>query len=89
MSVVSIGKWSHGHMVTSCGLTAWLWLCRTLGQAKALRKPLFWLGLAWPGSQPEARPCTSLDLIHPSLANSEDFPDNILAAAGGNANCSH
>jgi len=31
----------------SHSLTAWLWLFRMLGQAKALMKLSFWPGLAW------------------------------------------
>jgi hypothetical protein len=32
----------------SRGLTAWLWLFKTAGQAKAAKKLSSWLGLAWP-----------------------------------------
>ena len=32
----------------SRGLTAWLWLFRIPGRAKAVMEPSFWPGLAWP-----------------------------------------
>jgi hypothetical protein len=32
----------------SRGFMAWLWLVRTIGQAKAAKKPSLWLGLAGP-----------------------------------------
>src|SRR5882757_9716944 len=39
---------SHINSHESHGLTAWLWLCRMLGQAKANARPTVWPGLARP-----------------------------------------
>ena len=46
--------------VKSRGLSWQLWLSRNASQAKATVRPWLWPGLAWPGPQLEAGPCTSL-----------------------------
>ena len=49
--------------IESRGLTAWLWLFELQARPKAVRDrdfgPAYW-GLAWLGSQPEARPGTPI-----------------------------
>ena len=50
----------------SRGLTAWLWLFKSASRHEAVnmaRPGLAYLGLAWPGSRPQAGPCTALGQI--------------------------
>ena len=65
----------------SRGLTAWLWLFKSASRHEAVnmaRPGLAYLGSAWPGSRPQAGPCTALPVTCYISSKFFSFPLHLL-----------